>query len=132
MVIRVGAVLAVIADGEVTGYGEIARALGMPRGARAVARVMASGGWGWDAACPVIPVGRTRGRAGHRCFIVPEMGEGTDSRSAALARRAVSFTTQDAGETLLIPTSQCLDAGELMERLEEASTFDVPDIAPRR
>ncbi|WP_422245993.1 MGMT family protein, partial [Corynebacterium variabile] len=45
---QVGAVLAVIADGEVTGYGEIARALGIPRGARAVARVMASGGWGWD------------------------------------------------------------------------------------
>ncbi len=114
---QVGAVLAVIADGEVTGYGEIARALGIPRGARAVARVMASGGWGWDAACPVIPVGRTRGRAGHRCFIVPEMGKGTDSRSAALARRAVSFTMD--GENILIPTSQCLDAGELMERLAE-------------
>lgn len=114
---QVGAVLAVIADGEVTGYGEIARALGIPRGARAVARVMASGGWGWDAACQVIPVGRTRGRAGHRCFIVPEMGEGTDSRSAALARRAVSFTMD--GENILIPTSQCLDAGELMERLAE-------------
>ncbi|MGP5038623.1 MGMT family protein [Corynebacterium variabile] len=114
---QVGAVLAVIADGEVTGYGEIARALGISRGARAVARVMASGGWGWDAACPVIPVGRTRGRAGHRCFIAPEMGEGTDSRSAALARRAVSFTMD--GENILIPTSQCLDAGELMERLAE-------------
>ncbi|WP_297005149.1 MGMT family protein [uncultured Corynebacterium sp.] len=120
---RVGTVLAVIGDGEVTGYGEIARALGLPRGARAVARVMASGGWGWDAACPVIPVGRTRGRTGHRCFVVPEMGEGENSRSAALARRAVSFTRggsgQDAGQTLLIPTSQCLDAGELAERLAE-------------
>ena len=114
---QVGAVLAVIADGEVTGYGEIARALGTPRGARAVARVMASGGWGWDAACPVIPVGRTRGRAGHRCFSVPEMGEGADSRSAALARRAVPFTMADAGDTRLVPTARCLDAAELVERL---------------
>lgn len=114
---RVGAVLGVIADGEVTGYGEVARAVGLPRGARAVARVLAAGGFGWDLAAPVIPVGRTRGRAGHRCFVVPDLGEGEDSRSAGLARRAVSFTTGDA--MLLIPTAQCLDAEELAERLAD-------------
>lgn len=120
LVDRVRGVLAVIGDGEVTGYGEVARALGMPRGARAVARTLASAGFGWDLACTVIPVGRTRGRAGHRCFVVPDMGEGEDSRSAALARRAVSFTTADAGDaerTLLIPTAQCLDADEIAERV---------------
>lgn len=160
-----------IGDGEVTGYGEVARALGLPRGARAVARVLASGVFGWDAACPVIPVGRIRGRDGHRCFVVPDLGEGEDSRSAALARRAVSFTTVTtcaevtsgtscadvmsgtscaevtthavpdpgirarqgaavpegrpgsaghagpAGQVLLIPTSRCLDAKELAERV---------------
>ena len=112
---QVRVVLTVIADGEVTGYGEVARAVGLPRGARAVARVLASGEYGWDLACPVIPVGRTRGRSGHRRFLVPEMGEGENSRSAALARRAVSFTRD--GGLILIPTSQCLDAGELAERL---------------
>jgi hypothetical protein len=116
---RVGAVLGVIADGEVTGYGEVARAVGLPRGARAVARVLAAGGFGWDLAAPVIPVGRARGRAGHRCFVVPELGEGEDSRSAGLARRAVSFTREGSGEdaVLLIPTAQCMDAAELAERL---------------
>jgi hypothetical protein len=118
---RVGAVLGVIADGEVTGYGEVARAVGLPRGARAVARVLAAGGFGWDLAAPVIPVGRPRGRAGHRCFVVPELGEGEDSRSAGLERRAVSFTREGSGEdaVLLIPTSQCLDAAELAERLAD-------------
>lgn len=117
LVDRVGGVLLLIDDGEVTGYGEVARALGMPRGARAVARVLASGAYGWDLACTVVPVGRTRGHAGHRCFLVPEMGEGADSRSAALARRAVPFTVADAGDTLLVPTARCLDAAELVERL---------------
>lgn len=47
------------------------------------------------------------------------MGEGEDSRSAALARRAVSFTRESSGAdaVLLIPTPQCLDAAELAERL---------------
>lgn len=118
---RVGAVLGVIADGEVTGYGEVARAVGLPRGARAVARVLAAGGFGWDLAAPVIPVGRARGRAGHRCFVVPELGEGEDSRSAGLERRAVSFTREGSGEdaVLLVPTAQCLDSAELAERLAE-------------
>lgn len=115
---QVEAVLYLLEDGEVTGYGDIARAVGLPRGARAVARVMASGQFGWDLAAPVIPVGRTRGRAGHRSFVVPEMGEGEDSRSAGLERRAVSFLRD--GEHLLIPTSQCLDADELAERLHAA------------
>jgi hypothetical protein len=115
----VGEVLAVIADGEVTGYGEVARAVGLPRGARAVARVLASAGFGWDLAAPVVPVGRMRGRAAHRCFVVPELGVGEDSRSAGLERRAVSFTREGSGEdaVLLIPTAQCLDAAELAERL---------------
>ncbi|MGO1948701.1 MAG: MGMT family protein [Mycobacteriaceae bacterium] len=113
---KVRTVLEVIGDGEVTGYGEIARAVGLPRGARAVARVMASGGFGWDLAAPVIPVGRTRGLAGHRRFIVPEMGEGANSRSAGLERRAVPFTRD--GEDLLVPTRLCLDAGELAGRLD--------------
>ncbi len=113
---RVGEVLALIDDGEVTGYGEIAGAIGVPRGARAVARVLATGGFGWDLAAPVIPVGTVRGGRGRsRHFIVPEMGEGENSRSAGLARRAVSFTRD--GDNLLIPTSQCLDADELAERL---------------
>ncbi|MDN5683560.1 MGMT family protein [Corynebacterium glyciniphilum] len=112
---RVGEVLALINDGEVTGYGEIAAAIGVPRGARAVARALATGIFGWDLAAPVIPVGHTRGCAVHRSFIVPEMGEGENSRSAGLARRAVSFTRD--GDTLRIPTSQCLDAEEIAERL---------------
>ncbi|AHW65258.1 Hypothetical protein CGLY_14090 [Corynebacterium glyciniphilum AJ 3170] len=113
---RVGEVLALIDDGEVTGYGEIAGAIGVPRGARAVARALANGGFGWDLAAPVIPVGTVRGGQGRsRHFIVPEMGEGENSRSAGLARRAVSFTRD--GDNLLIPTSQCLDADELAERL---------------
>lgn len=115
---RVREVLELIDDGEVTGYGEVAGALGVPRGARAVARALATGGFGWDLAAPVIPVGtvrggRSRGRTPH--FVVPEMGEGEDSRSAGLARRAVSFTRD--GDNLLIPTSQCLDAAEIAERL---------------
>lgn len=113
---RVGEVLALIDDGEVTGYGEIAAAIDVPRGARAVARALATGDFGWDLAAPVIPVSHTRGRAGHRSFIVPEMGEGENSRSAGLARRAVSFTRD--GDTLRIPTSQCLDAEEIAERLD--------------
>ncbi|MGP9724304.1 MGMT family protein [Corynebacterium sp. AOP40-9SA-29] len=113
----VGEVLALIEDGEVTGYGEIATALGLPRGARAVARVLAGGDFGWNLAAPVIPVGTVRGGRGRaKHFVVPEMGEGTDSRSAALARRAVSFTYD--GDNLLIPTSQCLDAEEIAERLD--------------
>lgn len=124
---RVRGVLEVIEDGEVTGYDEVARALGVPRGVRAVARVLASSGFGWDLACPVIPVGRVRGAAGHRCFVVPEMGEGEQSRAAALARRAVSFTTEDAGETLLIPTAQCLDADDLTERLTGRLTERLTD-----
>ncbi|MCJ7857312.1 MGMT family protein [Corynebacterium kalidii] len=116
---RVREVLELIGDGEVTGYGEVAGAVGLPRGARAVARALAAGGFGWDLAAPVIPVGtvrggRTRGRTPH--FLVPDMGVGEDSRSAALERRAVSFTRD--GDTLLIPTSQCLDAVEIAERLE--------------
>lgn len=113
---QVGDVLALIEDGEVTGYGEIAAAVGVPRGARAVARVLASGEFGWDLAAPVIPVGRVRGRAGRRNFVVPEIGEGADSRSAGLERRAVAFLRD--GENLLIPTRQCLDAAELAERLQ--------------
>ncbi len=113
---RVGEVLRLLDDGEVTGYGEIARAVGVPRGARAVARALATGDFGWDLAAPVIPVGTVRGGRGRpRHFIVPEMGEGENSRSAGLARRAVSFTRD--GDTLLIPTSQCLDAAEIIERL---------------
>lgn len=126
---RVGEVLEVIGDGAVTGYGEIATALGIPRGARAVARVLASGDYGWDLAAPVIPVGTVRGRQGrqghrgHRRFVVPEMGEGENSRSAGLQRRAVSFTRD--GDTLHIPTRLCLDAEELAERLARAaSTHD--------
>ncbi|HIW90945.1 MAG TPA: MGMT family protein [Candidatus Corynebacterium avicola] len=109
-------VLHLIDDGEVTGYGEIARALGLPRGARAVARALASGDHGWDLAAPVIPVGRTKGRADHKKFVVPELGEGENSRSAGLARRAVPFTRD--GEHLLIPCRLCLDAEELAERLQ--------------
>lgn len=116
---QVGRILHLIDDGEVTGYGEIARALGMPRGARAVARALASGDHGWDLAAPVVPVSRTRGRAGHKRFIVPDMGEGDNSRSAALARRAVPFTRD--GDDLLIPTHLCLDAEELSERLDGGS-----------
>lgn len=112
-------VLNIIADGEVTGYGEIARALGMPRGARAIARILASSDFGWNLAAPVVPVGRVRGAAGRRYFLVPDLGEGEDSRSAGLERRAVSFLREGTGEDaiLLIPTAQCLDAEELMERL---------------
>ena len=115
--------LAVIGDGEVTGYGEVARALGIPRGARAVARVLASGGFGWDLAAPVVPVGRVR----RGCFVVPEIGQGQLSgglsgelsRSAALARREVPFTVEGSGEdtVLLVPTDRCLDAADLVERL---------------
>lgn len=116
---QVGEVLALIEDGEVTGYGEIATALGLPRGARAVARVLAGGGFGWDLAAPVIPVGTVRGGRGRaKHFVVPEMGEGPDSRSAGLARRAVSFTHD--GDNVLIPTSQCLDAEEIAERLSSS------------
>lgn len=119
---RVGEVLALIDDGEVTGYGEVAAAIGLPRGARAVARVLARGEFGWALAAPVIPVGTVRGgRQGHaRHFVVPDMGEGDNSRSAALEDRAVSFTRDD--DNLLIPTSQCLEAEELAERLAAADT----------
>lgn len=116
---KIRRVLETIEDGEVTGYGEVARAIGMPRGARAVARVLASGAFGWNLAAVVIPVGRVRGAAGRRCFAVLDLGEGEDSRSAALERRAVSFLRQGSGEDaiLLIPTSQCVDAEEFDERL---------------
>ncbi|WP_110482128.1 MGMT family protein [Corynebacterium provencense] len=120
---QVRQVLAVIGDGEVTGYGEVARALGIPRGARAVARVLASGGFGWDLAAPVVPVGRVR----RGCFVVPEIGHGQLSgglsgelsRSAALARREVPFTVEGSGvdTVLLVPTDRCLDAADLVERL---------------
>lgn len=113
----VRAVIHELRDGEVTGYGEIAAALGSPRGAQAVGSIVRRKDVIPVEAARVIPTTKTRGA----WFVMSLLGFESHADSHYDRRRALEeagVQHRVEGEDVLVPVTALVDRDELRTRLD--------------
>lgn len=113
----VRAVIHELREGEVTGYGEIAAALGSPRGAQAVGSIVRRADVTPAEAARVIPTTKTRGAY----YSMDNLGFESHAashydRHRALDEAAVPHRVEDDGKVLVAVTA-LVDRDELKKRL---------------
>lgn len=104
-------------DGEVTGYGEIAAALGSPRGAQAVGSIVRRADVTPAEAARVIPTTKTRGA----WFVMDLTGFESHADSHYDRRRALEeagVQHRVEGNLVFVPVTVLVDRDELRKRLD--------------
>lgn len=104
-------------DGEVTGYGEIAAALGSPRGAQAVGSIVRRADVTPVEAARVIPTTKTRGA----WFVMNLLGFESHADSHYDRRRALEeagVPHRVEGDLVFVPVTVLVDRDELKKRLD--------------